>query len=123
MNKNILKQGINEFIEGGLDEENKQMFRLAVTAYFKAISQICDLILFEKIGFMPKNHSERFRILEKNNKELYFLVDTTFKMYRDTYSKEMDKELCKKIRNEISKIIAISGIREDFQEIIQKISR
>ena len=72
---------------------------------------------------MPKNHSERFRILEKNNKELYFLVDTTFKMYRDTYSKEMDKELCKKIRNEISKIIAISGIREDFQEIIQKISR
>jgi len=47
-----LTEGFKEFLEGGLDEEDKKRYKLAVTAYFKAITQVCDLIILRK-GGMP----------------------------------------------------------------------
>lgn len=121
MNESILKKGFIEFVEGGLDEENKSRFRLSITAYFKAISQLCDLMILKKTGFLPRNHTERFRILKEQNPETYNIVDLTFKVYRDTYSRTLTKETCVKIKNEIPKIIKIGNLEEEFKEIIRKI--
>jgi len=81
-----LKEGFSEFFNGAIDEENKSRFKLAVTAYFKAITQICDLIILRKKGYSPKSHSERFRLLAKEFSTIYTSVDSIFKTYQDTYS-------------------------------------
>ena len=117
----ILKQGFEEFASGGLDEENKGRFKLAVTAYFKAITQICDLIILRKRGFAPSSHADRFRILEKDFSSIYNSVDSVFKTYQDTYSMPIDKESCNLVKNEIKKIIRTGELEEEFKNIISKI--
>ena len=39
MLKEVLRSGMREFVEGGLDEEGKGRLKLAVTAYFKAVTR------------------------------------------------------------------------------------
>jgi len=121
VNEDILKEGFKEFIEGALDEERKNRFKLAVTAYFKAITQLCDLLILRKKGFSPKNHSERFRILEKEFPLIYKSVDGVFSAYQDTYSSQLTINSCNILKNEVKSIIKFSGIEEEFKEIVSKI--
>src|SRR3989344_7274559 len=118
MNTDTLKKGFIEFVEGGIDEENKSRFKLAITAYFKAISQLCDLMILKRTGFLPHNHTERFRILEQQSRETYDIVNMSFKIYRDTYSRTLDKETCVKVKNEIPKIIRLGKLEEEFKDLI-----
>lgn len=113
--------GFNEFFEGGLDEENKERYKLAVTAYFKAITQICDLILLRKRGYSPSSHTERFRILENDFPMIYKSVDRIFKTYQDTYSMPITKESCTLIKNEIKNIIRNGELTEEFKETLSKL--
>ncbi|MFH0978006.1 MAG: hypothetical protein V1837_01760 [Candidatus Woesearchaeota archaeon] len=117
----LLKEGFIEFIEGGLDQEKKRRFRLAVTAYFKAITQLCDLLILRKRGFPPKNHSERFRLLEKDFPEVYSSVDSVFASYQETYSSELTKDSCSLLKNETKKIIHLGKFDEEFKEIVSRI--
>ena len=121
VNEDILKQGFEEFMYGGFDEENKNRYKLAVTAYFKAITQICDLIILRKRGFAPSNHAERFRMLEKDFHIIYKSVDGIFKIYQDTYSMPINKESCDIIRDEIKKIIRNGNIEGEFEEIVSRL--
>jgi len=121
MNRSILIQGTIEFIEGGLAEEKQERFRLATTAYFKAMTQVCDLLLLGKIGKTSENHTERFRLLESNFPKVYFKVSSAFKVYRDTYSKPINKSMCEKIKNDVKEIIILGRIEEEFKETLQKI--
>lgn len=121
MNKEVLRQGFIEFLEGGLDEENKSRYRLATTAYFKAISQLVDLIVVNRTGFIPKNHTERFRIVERENLELYKMLDSAFKLYRDTYSSPVTKATCEAVKNAIPKIISFGKLEEEFKEAVKKL--
>ena len=116
-----LKEGFKEFLEGGLDEENKERYKLAVTAYFKAITQVADLIILRKSGLTPNNHNERFRLLEKGFPLIYKSIDNVFKTYQDTYSMPISKESCSLVKNEIKKIITNAGLSQEFKEIIAKI--
>lgn len=116
-----LKEGFNEFLDGAIDEENKSRFKLAVTAYFKAITQICDLIVLRKKGYPPKSHSERFRLLENEFPAIYTSVDRIFKTYQDTYSIPLTKQSCKLIKDEIKNIIGNSGLSEEFKETLSRL--
>ena len=120
VNDKELIDGFIEFLEGGLDEEDKQRYKLAVTAYFKAITQICDLIILRKKGYSPSSHTNRFRILEREFKEIYDSVDSIFKTYQDTYSMPISKESCNVIKNEIKKIIRIGNLEEEFKGNLSK---
>ncbi len=71
----------------------------ATILYFKAWFAIQDLILLDKSGQSPKDHSERFRMLEKRFPRTYLSLDKEFSIYRDTYSKVTDKDTCKHIKN------------------------
>ena len=73
----------------------------ATILYFKTWFAIQDYILLDKIGQSPKDHSERFRLLEKNFPNSYDLLDREFSTYRDTYSKMVDKETCDRIKKKV----------------------
>ena len=47
----------------------------AATLYFKTLFAILDLILLRTQGRMPKDHTERFRMLEATRKDLYDFID------------------------------------------------
>lgn len=70
----------------------------ATILYFKTWFAIQDNILLEKIGRAPKDHSERFRLLEDNFKNTYILLDKEFGTYRDTYSRLVDIETAKRLK-------------------------
>lgn len=70
----------------------------ATILYFKTIFAIHDFILLEKIGYAPKDHTERFRLLEKDFPEDYNLLDTEFNTYRSTYSRLISKDTCERIK-------------------------
>ncbi len=46
----------------------------------------------------PKDHTTRFRSLEKHFPDLFSELDREFSTYRDTYSKIIDKNTCDRIR-------------------------
>lgn len=71
----------------------------ATILYFKTWFAIQDFILLDKIGQSPKDHKERFRSLEKNYPDVYRELDKEFSTYRDTYSQQIDKETCIRIKN------------------------
>lgn len=75
-----------------------QDYTSATILYFKTWFAIQDYVLLDKIGESPKDHTSRFRLLEKHFPELYSQLDIEFGTYRDTYSKIIDKETCERIR-------------------------
>jgi hypothetical protein len=82
-------------------------FTSATILYFKTLFAIHDFILLEKTGYAPKDHTERFRLLEKEFPDMYKDLDSEFNTYRDTYSRIISKETCERIKrmveNEITK--------------------
>ena len=80
-------------------------FTSATILYFKAAFSILDLILLRLKGKTPKDHTERFRMLEDSCPDLYEFIDKYFKIYRDTYSISIDKETCDKIKENVKRII------------------
>ena len=73
-------------------------FTSATILYFKTWFAIHDFILLEKIGYAPKDHTERFRLLEKEFPEEYVILDAEFNTYRSTYSRIISKETCERIK-------------------------
>ncbi|MEK6893691.1 MAG: hypothetical protein AABX07_05830 [Nanoarchaeota archaeon] len=77
----------------------------ATILYFKALFSILDLIVFRKKGFIPKDHSERFRILEKEFSEFYLIADKYFPIYQSSYTRSIEKEVCDEIKENVERII------------------
>ncbi|GEM_PF-3267428 len=77
----------------------------ATMLYFKTMFVALDVIIQKRIGKTPKDHTERFRILEKEFPLFYSMLHSLFQVYRDTYSKEISKETCEEIRNETITIL------------------
>ena len=61
-------------------------FTSATILYFKTWFAIQDYFLLKELGMSPKDHGERFRILEKQYPEDYKKLDKEFSTYRDTYT-------------------------------------
>ena len=85
----------------------------ATILYFKAWFALQDFILLRKLGYSPKDHGERFRLLEKEFPDSYVELDKEFSTYRDTYSKVVDREDCDRIRKIVENEIDIHGIKKE----------
>lgn len=81
----------------------------------KAMFALTDYIIFKKYQKLPKNHSERFRVLELKDRELYLLLDDVWGRYTDTYSKPATEEAIKLLKE------AIQAIARTNETISQKI--
>lgn len=77
----------------------------ATILYFKAFFVALDVVILRKLKKTPKDHSERFRILEKNFPEEYQNLDKYFSIYQSTYSITIDKQICEEIRTYVTSFI------------------
>jgi hypothetical protein len=82
----------------------------ATILYFKTLFAIEDFLLLQKIGYSPKDHTERFSLLKKNFPDAYKLVDMEFNTYRDTYSKLIGKQTCLRIKMAVENEIRTNKI-------------
>ena len=70
----LIQTFLEEF-EGAKEELSKGRHKNATILFSKALFAICDILIQSKLNKLPKNHSERFRILEQYFKEVYGIVD------------------------------------------------
>ena len=94
----IKKENILQFKRSADSLYSAKDYTSATILYFKALFAVQDYILLGKIGQSPKDHNERFRLLEKHFPESYEKLDKEFSTYRDTYSKIISKETCDRIK-------------------------
>ena len=104
MEKDLIKN-IKTLLESARLVYKAKDYTSATILYFKAAFVVLDLILLKARGKTPKDHTERFRMLQSSFPDLYLFLDKYFKIYRDTYSLSIDKETCDKVRENANKII------------------
>ena len=113
-----LIQTFLEEYQGAKDELSKGRYKNSAILFAKALFAECDILIQTKLNKLPKNHSERFRILEAYFKEVYEIVDEIFDKYTDSYSKPILKEACESIKNGIKKISEIADLPAEVKEVI-----
>ena len=84
---------------------NSKDYTSATILYFKLVFVMLDYIILLKKGLTPKDHNERFRILQKDFTEEYEFLDKYFILYRDTYSTTIEKEKCDMVKKNVERLI------------------
>lgn len=87
-----------------------QDYTSATILYFKCWFVILDYALFKKLRKTPKDHIERFRLLEAHFPQHYRIIDKYFGVYRDTYSLFIEKEKCNEVRKHVDALIKEQSI-------------
>ncbi len=119
--KDILADSVAEEIIGAESEYKANRYKNALILFSKALFSLCDYIIACRRLKLPKDHSERFRILERHIPEIYSVVDRVFKTYTDTYLKPSDKESCEGIKNAIKQAGRTENIEPKLKAVIGQI--
>ncbi len=90
-------------------------FTSASTLYFKALFSILDLIIFRDKREIPKDHSERFRTLEKEYASLYIFLAKLYPDYRNAYNSKINKQTCDRVKEDVERVIKEQKIFESNQ--------
>ncbi len=85
----------------------------------KSLFALCDYIIFKKYSKLPKNHSERFRILELKENAIFSEIDSTWSKYIDTYSKPSNEESFELLKNSIIKVMKNEECCKEIKKIIE----
>jgi hypothetical protein len=85
-------------------------FTSSTILYFKTLFAVLDLIIFKDKKRVPKDHTERFRILEIDYKDYYLLLDKLYPKYRESYNMIISKEDCEIIKQNVEKLIREQNI-------------
>jgi len=112
MNEELLKN-IRNFWNSAELVYNSKDYTSATILYFKCWFAALDYIIFQSKKITPKDHSERFQILEREFKDKYKEIDKNYVLYRQTYSFTIDKSKCDNIRKIVRDML-------DEQQIIKK---
>jgi len=94
-----LLKNVNEFLESEEDNLNKKRFNAAVSDFFKAIVILCDYLIYREIKIMPKNHNQRFSLLERYFKKIYEKVSELFETYTKSYNLRLEEKEAIKLKN------------------------
>ncbi len=82
-----LKRNIKNFKNSADLVYAQKNFTSATVLYFKSLFSILDFIILKEKGFIPKDHSERFRILEKDFPSFYEIIDKYFSICQEPSTK------------------------------------
>jgi len=93
-----LQENAREFFESGEDNLKKQRFNAATSDFFKAIVVSCDYLIYSEIKRLPKNHGDRFSILEKYFPTIYEIVSKLFRPYTNSYNLKSTKRQAEKFK-------------------------
>ena len=94
-----LLKNVEEFLNSGKENIEKNRFNAAVSDFFKAIVILCDYLIYKEIKILPKNHNERFSLLERYFKDIYKKVSDLFKTYTRSYNLRLEKEDANQLKN------------------------
>ena len=115
------ESGFREFLESAIEEENKGRYRVAISNYYKALTELCSYLILSKLEKTPKSHNEIFLFLRASFPKIYGAVDNAFSIYKKTYTLPGDKESCEAIKHAIKQISETEefskGIKEDIGKI------
>lgn len=103
--KENLKKNVILFLKSADMVYGAGDFTSATILYFKTAFVAIDYVIYTKKGVAPKDHSDRFRIVEKDFPDFYEFLDKYFSIYRDTYSVTIEKYRCDKVRENVRSII------------------
>jgi len=106
----ILIENFEEYFSLGIDAFKKEKYNTATTLFFKAIAILCDLYILRKDGVIPSSHTNRFRILENKHPEVYKIADRDFPFYQDSYTKRMDQETAKLLKEDAETLKKMLGL-------------
>lgn len=99
-----LKENAKEFFESGEDNLKKLRLNAATSDFFKSIVVSCDYLIYREIKRLPKNHGDRFSILERYFPEIYKIVSGLFKPYTNSYNLKSTKLEAEKFREYAKRI-------------------
>ncbi len=95
--------------------------KAAVILLLKSLFSLLDYLIFEKYQKLPKNHTERFRILEEREPHLYLLADEVWQFYRDSYTKPaVEKSLTLLERTIKEVIVSHEGYSQKIKTVVKK---
>ena len=94
-----LLKNVQEFLDSGEDNLKKKRFNASVADYFKAIVILCDALIYREMRTLPKNHNDRFRLLDLYFKGIYDEISSLFKIYIDSYNLRLSFEDSNKLKN------------------------
>lgn len=114
----LIKSFIEEY-EGANEQLEKERFKNATILFSKAIFALCDILIYSKLKKLPKNHTERFRLLETFLPSAYLIVDEIFIDYTDAYSKPVLKETCEKIKDGIKTIVRNNELPSQIKDSVK----
>ena len=87
-----LLENVKEFLESGKENLIKNRLNASASDYFKAIVILCDYLIYKEIKRLPKNHGDRFNLLNVYFKEIYEKVSSLFEIYIKSYNLKVKKE-------------------------------
>ena len=99
--KEVIEKNFREYLEIADYSFGRRKFNTAVTLYYKALVELCDLELLGKLNRIGANHGERFELLRTASPSLYSLASKLFRFYRDSYSKEISETTAKLVKREV----------------------
>jgi len=102
--KEDLIENIKSFLSSAELVYKKGDYTSASILFFKSLFAVLDLIILKKSGKTPKDHSERFRLLQNEFPELYEILDKLYPVYRETYTLKIEKDVCDKIKENVDSI-------------------
>jgi hypothetical protein len=115
-----LEKTFLEEYNGGLEQFETEKYKNANILLSKSLFALFDIIISQKLGKLPKNHSERFRILEEYFPEIYPVADKLFGLYTDAYNKPILKENCERIKDGIKQITRIMEVPEQIKKAVEQ---
>jgi len=84
---------------------NLKEYNSATVLYFKALFALLDYKILASEHEVPKDHTARFRVLEKKFPDDYAFLDRVFPEYQRSYSLSVNKNVCEEVR---SYVLALS---------------
>jgi len=115
------ENGFEEFISEAISSENRKKYRVAISNYYKALTELISYLIVKELEKTPKSHTEIFLFLKASFPEINEIVDPLFEIYQKTYTVPGTKEDCEVIKNGIKRINEIKGFSDKIRKNIEKI--
>lgn len=115
-----LENSFIEEYESAIILEKLGKTKSALILLSKSIFAIADYVIFSKYKKLPKNHSERFRILGEKEVFIYNKLNSVWSKYTDAYKKPSDSESLIMLKNAIKEIIENAGTSEKIRKAVKK---
>ena len=101
----VLIENIRSFMKSARLVYASRDYTSAAIIYFKALFSVFDLAILREKGFVPKDHTERFRLLREEFLDLYAWIDRYFEIYRNSYNAKIEKEDCDTVKEYVEELI------------------